>query len=832
MTNAISNSYSDKESIFESGNCGETGAELVSNRDFLDAVFGPIASSNSPAVCSKIGDPSAGGWNALLADKFIDELPPNANNYVSCSSFYPSDIGGVSVRKKQFAACHFLMLDDLGTKVPLERFKNFEFSWLIETSPGNHQAGLIFREPIREPQVAEKILQLLIEANLSDPGATGPTSRWARLPVAVNGKEKYLDSSGSEFRCRLVQWRPSRRYTPEEIVAALNLKSTDSNIGRSQSLEGMANDGEVWTPKSAQNPVVLALKQRGLYKTPLGSGKHDVTCPWVHEHTDSLDTGAAYFEPEDQFPLGGFCCQHSHREKYKISALLNFLNVDNGDARHKPVIRVIQGELYRIVDSAEKALAERGRYYQSGGLIVSVVTDPATRNSTIQPITQPRLTLELSSAASWVKYVERKSEWVRIDPSAKAVSVLFDAQSFAHLQPLLGVSRSPYFREVDGELVTDAGYDAKSKRYGVFNSREYDFPEPTLEAAKSALKEIEALFTEFHFVTNVDKAAAVAAVFTAVTRSTYPLAPGFHVRAPVYGSGKSYLCDLIGSFASATGVAKVSYPTTSEEATKVLLSLLLESPAVIEFDDMDTDWIPHGIVKRVFTADQVTDRILGVSKTATVSTRSLFLGSGNNVGPIRDLLRRVITINIDPRCATPATMKYQDLPVEKVRANRAYFVSCVLTIIRAWKDAGCPKSAVNNIVSFDGMWSDYCRYPLIWLGYPDPADLLVDQLHSDSDSDALHFFMSEWSRIFGDRFVTLRRVIETANKTNVELLDAIHELPVVEHGAINQRKLGWMMKTNLNRIVNGLEIRQGKADGRNAWKVIEAKTPVSPVLPV
>ena len=90
-----------------------------------------------------------------------------------------------------------------------------------------------------------------------------------------------------------------------------------------------------------------------------------------------------------------------------------------------------------------------------------------------------------------------------------------------------------------------------------------------------------------------------------------------------------------------------------------MLSLLLSGTAVIEFDDMDTDWIPHGIMKRMLTAEYVSDRILGVSKTATVSTRTLFLGSGNNVGPIRDLLRRVLTIHLDPRCSTPATIAYK-----------------------------------------------------------------------------------------------------------------------------------------------------------------------------
>ena len=104
-----------------------------------------------------------------------------------------------------------------------------------------------------------------------------------------------------------------------------------------------------------------------------------------------------------------------------------------------------------------------------------------------------------------------------------------------------------------------------------------------------ALKLLEDLIPEFHFLNQTDKAAALSAMFTAVVRQTLPFAPAYHVRAPVFGSGKTYLCELIGAFAGPGGNSKVSYPTTSEEATKVILSLLMTSPAVIEFDDMDTD---------------------------------------------------------------------------------------------------------------------------------------------------------------------------------------------------------------------------------------------------
>jgi hypothetical protein len=819
------------------GKGGEGGVYQITNAEFIAAVFPILPQGAFAAACSKNGDPTQGGWLASRADQAVDKLSAATNNFVGCSSYYPGDDGSFKAQKTRFAAYHFLMLDDLGTKVPLERLTRFELSWLIETSPGNHQGGIILAEPLTDGAVAVRLLNGVIEAGLCDAGASGPLSRWARLPVAINGKPKYVNGDGTPFQCRLIEWRPDARYTPQEIVDSLQLELPPAGRPRKtakptaathapSSLENDADD--VLTPKAAENPVVAALKARGLYKTPLGSGKHDLTCPWVHEHTDELDTGTAYFEPDEFYPVGGFCCQHSHRGKYRIRALLEFLGVQTADARHKPVIRVVAGDLHRVVDAAEKELANRGRHYQAGGLIVSVSTDPTSGDPSIVPISAPALTRELSDAAIWEKYDGRAGDWVRCDPPTRHATILFDAQQFRYLPPLAGVVRQPYFRESDGELVTQSGYDKIAQRFGVFDPRHFVIPDPTPDAARAAIALLEELLTEFHFVAATDKAAALAAMFTAVVRPSLPHAPGFHVRAPVFGSGKTYLCELIGAFAGPGGNAKVSYPTTSEEATKVVLSLLLTGPAVIEFDDMDTDWIPHGVIKRMLTAEQITDRILGVSKTATVSTRTLLLGSGNNVGPIRDLLRRVLTIHIDPRCATPATLNYKGNPVERVRRARGLFVCAVLTIVQAWRRAGSPRAEVDNIVTFGGAWSDYCRYPLIWLGYPDPATALLDQVRHDPDGDALRGLMTEWYAAFGSTPTTVRKAVSTAHPN---LLDAIREFPVQERGEINHSKLGWLLKKNANRIVAGHEFQQAEADGRTAWRVVPAKTPPSTASP-
>jgi hypothetical protein len=291
------------------------------------------------------------------------------------------------------------------------------------------------------------------------------------------------------------------------------------------------------------------------------------------------------------------------------------------------------------------------------------------------------------------------------------------------------------------------------------------------------------------------------------------------------------LCELIGAFAGPAGNAKVSYPTTSEEATKVILSLLLTSPAVVEFDDMDTDWIPHGVIKRMLTAEQITDRILGVSRTASVSTRVLFLGSGNNVSPVRDLLRRVLTIHVDPRVASPAMMTYSDRPLDKVRQNREKYVSAVLTVILAWRKAGRPRASADSIVTFDGAWSDYCRYPLMWLGQPDPAKSLLDQVRHDPDAVALGGLMNAWKAAFGSSAITVRKAVDIAFLSQPNLLDALREFPVEEHGSINRSKLGWLLKKNANRIVAGYEFQEAEADGRKAWRVVATKSPPSPPSP-
>ncbi len=825
------------------GKGGEEGVKTgstpssPSNAEFLHAVFGELPSGAIIAVTGKAGDPQLGGWSAHDAADIANVCPGHANTYFNCASLRVSD-GEILARKEHAASYHALVLDDVGTKVARNLIAATP-TWELETSPGNFQIGFKLNPPVADHGEVERMQQQIAAAGLTDKGALGMV-RWARLPNGINGKPKYRTESDAPFKCRLRVWNPDTAYSATDLVKALQLKPVATSPApirkSSDSISSPSFAGGLYNPAAAENPVLTAFKARDLYKREISAGRHQVTCPWVAEHTDGLDTGAAYFEPDAQFPNGGFCCQHSHRDKYHIGQVLNEFGLSEAQARNKPCIRAVAGEMTGILASAEHLLAERGNIYQAGGIIVTVAEDQTPGDAHIVAMSEAGLTLALSASCDWERYDARKKEYVRCDPPQRHVSMLYKAQGYDRLPVLKGIARQPYYCPHSHKLITTAGYNASSQRLGIFNPSKFPPIVPTRTAALEALDLLQSLIAEFHFASDIDRAATLSAMFTAALRPSLGLAPAFNVTAPSSGSGKSFLCETIALFAGPGGSSRVSYPKTSEEATKSILSLLLTSPAVIEFDDMDTDWLPHGAINRMLTSESITDRILGVSKVATVGTASLVLGSGNNVGPLRDLARRVLTINLNARSETPGTLAYKGNPIASLKADRERYIHAVLTIVEAWKAAGSPRAIVPSIASYGGHWSDYCRHALLWLGLPDPASTLLNQMQSDPDADVLHRFMEAWHEAHGNSPITIRRLLDDIYGS--DLLDAILDLPVIDRGNINRSRLGHYLRRNRDKIVKGLVIQKVDSAERNAWRVVKvadpevaAQTPASPPSP-
>jgi hypothetical protein len=819
----------------ETEKTGET--DLVSNAEFLARVFGADLAEVRPVVVSFTGNPARASKSAWFGRPWSGATDPtamltdDANNYFSLAVFRPDEAGQYRRQKARFVALHAVMLDDVGSKVAMDRL-TLPPTWLLETSPSNHQAGYLLADPLADGAMANRLMNAIVAAGLCDPGANGPRARLARLPVAVNGKHE------PPFRCRMRSWSPTLRYSVDELVSGLQLEMAQSERPRrhaARPVQERPTDGDpVWIPRPEENAVLVALRECGLYKLPLGEGKHDITCPWVHEHTDAVDGGTAYFEPDDHWPIGGFKCLHGHCAERHIRDLLAYLDINVSAARMKPTIRVVAGEMHRVVDAAERELAQSRRHYQRGGLIVTVATDPGTRATRVQEVTLPALVRALANAATWERFDGRSEDWVRADPPARHAGVLFDETSYRHLPVLNGLTRQPYLRP-DGSLMTKAGYDLATGMFGVFDARAFSIPDsPTREQAEAALAVLKDLLTEFSFATENDLAAALAAIITAAVRPSLNVAPMFHARAHMVGSGKSYLCELITSFATPQRGTPTTFPADDEECRKLLLAELLRAPAVIEFDNLTGDLVAHKSLCTALTSEFMIGRILGVSKTATVSTRALFLSSGNNVGPVQDMTRRCITIHLSPQCEVPAarTFTRPDL-VREVLRERGRYVSAALTLVRAWIVAGRPKTACKSLASF-GDWSDLCRQPLLWLGCADPTASAFAAMAEDPDRETLARLLTAWHAVFGKTPAMVRDAVRQANATfddNNELREVLRDI-ADERGETNRRKLGWWIRRHAGRIVDGLRfIRASGNRSAEAWRVevVESVSPVSSV---
>jgi hypothetical protein len=795
---------------FKTDKTDETDYSNVTNDDFIFGVYGE-PNPDRPIVVSFKGNPNEvkpSAWYGKDYVKGLSVLPTNHNNYLSCSSFKPLN-GQYRRTNAQFEKYNWLLCDDVGTKVKLDRM-GLTPSWIIETSEGNYQYGYILAEPLTDALMANRLVDGVIAAGLCDAGANGAAARIGRLPVAVNGK--------TGFQCKLIQWRPDLRYSLQELVDGLEIELKDKGA-RPKKTRNCQNDIDadaVHIERPTENPVIEALKAKGLYKSALGDGKHDITCPNVNEHTDRVDGGSTYFEPSETYPLGGYKCFHGHCEGLRISYLLNQLGIERNIAKHLPTIRVIAGEINLIVNRIESELSQTGRHYQRSGCIAIIVTDPKTGSINVQTLSVPALTRVVSTLANWERFDKREKDWVPTDPPERHIRILSDAQNYAHLPYLKGVARQPYLR-ADGSLVNAAGYDAQTHMFGVFNPYDYNIPKtPTRDDAEKALDKLKSLLSEFDFKYEHNRSAALSAILTAAIRTVLKVAPMIHVDAHSIGSGKSYLCQIISLHATPASSTPHTFPSDDEEMKKLLFAELMTAPAVICFDNIEGDLKPYPSLMTALTEEYVNGRILGQSKTQEASTNALFLSSGNNVQPVRDATRRVITITLDPQFETPATRQFKNNPVDDVTKNRGVYISAALTIIRAWIVASRPITPIKPLNSYSE-WSSLCRQPLLWLGLEDPAQCVFDTMAHDPDREYLGEFLRLWFEKYGTYSTSVKTLVDGLY-SNPDLRDMVQDIAAERDGTISRRKLGWWLKKHAGRIVDGLRLIADKSVSSNASK--------------
>lgn len=232
------------------------------------------------------------------------------NGYVSVGSFrqYAAD-GSWRRRAEGFAAGRALMVDDIGTKVPLAVMAGApEPSAVIETSPSNYQWWYFFDEPERDAARFDAVIRAFIDTRLlgADPGM-GSITRVGRVPGCINGKPSH-----SGWVVRTEALRPGLRYSVQQLVDGFGLRLDERQ--RQHDLRTALVGAEERVEAFYAVLRFLQVDCRMLKRDePDPSGWYQITCPWTADHTARADNGAAIRKPapENNFS-GAFRCMHGH----------------------------------------------------------------------------------------------------------------------------------------------------------------------------------------------------------------------------------------------------------------------------------------------------------------------------------------------------------------------------------------------------------------------------------------------------------------------------------------------------------------------------------------
>lgn len=496
---------------------------------------------------------------------------------------------------------------------------------------------------------------------------------------------------------------------------------------------------------------------------------------------------------------------------------------NNGSAHECPFL-ITENET-SLVESARlvfDALAASGRFFEQRGRIVTVNRDSTSGEFEVTGVNSADLLLAVDALTIWQKFDRRSEALVRSTPSEGFCRRMLRTNVADLLPALTGIVNQPTFAP-DGTLSVTPGYDAHTGYYGAYRTE--DFPllwTADREGAQTALAVLCGLLAEFPFVTEVDRAAALAAMLTAVTRSSFAAAPLFLTRAFAPGTGKSFLNALITALATPKESTALPFPHSNQEFDRVILAALGDAAPVLDFDNITRPIPAYGSLCSAITSGKIKGRVLGSSTMKEVSTRVLLLCSGNNVGPAADMARRVLTIALDSRHERPSSRSFSNPRLlEVVRADRGRFVMAALTIVKAWRASG-ERLELEPFAGFEE-WSNFCRAPLVWLGLPDPIANVHAAVEEDGDRALLGRLLDVIEKAVGRGPVRVRDLVEWASRVGsaeaADIRELLEEIAPAANG-INRKSLGRWIQRHVGQVINGKRLMVVPRNANTvAWQV-------------
>ena len=207
-----------------------------------------------------------------------------------------------------------------------------------------------------------------------------------------------------------------------------------------------------------------------------------------------------------------------------------------------------------------------------------------------------------------------------------------------------------------------------------------------------------------------------------------------------------------------------SWSDIDEERKKALFSLLRQGVPFVVWDNIrrgEAVSCPH--IEASLTSEQITDRILGVSQTETVSTAAIQVFPGNQITPKGDMSSRSFVIALDADQPNPEDRDFvHPDPLEWTRSNRFKIMGALYTILIA----GARNRQLNEIAKtrFKTWWR-LVGWPVEYAAKLMGQELHCDQLFKASEAKdpevlAIATVLSTFRAIWGTNRFTARDIVQ------------------------------------------------------------------------
>jgi putative DNA primase/helicase len=297
--------------------------------------------------------------------------------------------------------------------------------------------------------------------------------------------------------------------------------------------------------------------------------------------------------------------------------------------------------------------------------------------------------------------------------------------------------------------------------------------------------------------------------------------------APVAGTGKSKLVDLISILATGRVAPVIGQGNKEEDLEKHLGAELLQGSAIISIDNCD-HLLQSAFLCRMLSQRAVSIRVLGLSKSIETSTACFLSANGNNLRIAGDLTRRSVRSSLNAKMENPEQREFDADAVDLVRASRGRLVVAGLTIILAHQLAGEP--GPKPLGGYE-VWSRRVRNALVWLGLEDPCKTTEKVKKEDPRAAELAAVLETWKDLIGIGVEkTAGEIIKASEGAGHEyisdeeaqkierLRSALMTVATARTGGISPERLGKWLASVKERPIGGLWIEEhSKVHGQAIW---------------